>query len=72
MDVEERLAKLEESVNLILEKLGDIKKDTDRMDSHISFVENVYSSIKLPFHYLMNLSSNFMIKNKNVAVIKIK
>jgi hypothetical protein len=70
MDVEERLAKLEESVNLILEKLGDIKKDTDRMDSHISFVENVYSSIKLPFHYLMNLSSNFMIKNKNVAVIK--
>lgn len=64
MDIEERITKLENSVQLILSKLDEIKKDTNRMDSHISFVENVYSNIKLPFYYLMNFSEKLLTKNK--------
>ena len=64
MDIEERITKLENSVQLILTKLDEIKKDTNRMDSHISFVENVYSNIKLPFYYLMNFSEKLLTKNK--------
>ena len=64
MDIEERITKLENSVQLILSKLDEIKKDTNRMDSHISFVENVYSNIKLPFYYLINFSEKLLTKNK--------
>lgn len=65
MNIEQRITKLENSVELILTKLDAIKKDTNRMDSHISFVENVYSNIKLPFYYLMNFSEKLLTKNKN-------
>ena len=64
MNIEQRITKLENSVELILTKLDQIKKDTNRMDSHISFVENVYSNIKLPFYYLMNFSEKLLTKNK--------
>tara|TARA_B100000900_G_C20190585_1_gene557698 strand:+ start:402 stop:617 length:216 start_codon:yes stop_codon:yes gene_type:complete len=63
MDIEQRIIKLENSVELILTKLNEIKKDTNRMDSHISFVENVYNNIKLPFNYLMNFSEKLLVKN---------
>ena len=64
MNIEQRITKLENSVELILSKLDEIKKDTNRMDSHISFVENVYTNIKLPFYYLMNFSEKLLTKNK--------
>lgn len=72
MDIDERLIKLERSVDLILEKLDKINQDTSRMDNHISFVENIYSRIKTPFHYLMNLTSFSLLKNKNTLMINEK
>ena len=65
MDIEQRISKLETSTDLILSKLDEIKKDTNRMDSHISFVENVYNNIKLPFNSLMNFSQKLLVKNKS-------
>ena len=70
-NIDERLTNLEKSVDLILQKLDKINKDTSRMDTHISFVENIYSHIKTPFHYIMNLTT-FSIKNKDVLVINEK
>ena len=71
MSVEERLDKLEKSVKLILDKLDDIKTDTKRMDTHILFVENIYTSIKKPFHYLMNMTS-FLLHNDDRTAIKLR
>ena len=31
---------------------SDIKKNTDKMSSHIDFVDNVYSNVKLPLNYI--------------------
>jgi hypothetical protein len=68
MSIEERLTNLEKSVDLILNKLNEIKQDTNRMDSHISFVEGIYERIKSPFHHIMRLTSFSLIKNKNMLL----
>jgi hypothetical protein len=72
--LENKLDILIESQNNILKrldnmenKLKDIEKDSNKMSSHIDFVECVYDKIKYPFHYLMNVVSKYpyMIKNSN-------
>lgn len=42
MSVEERLERIESMLAQLLEK-------TDRMDRHVSFVENVYETVRRPF-----------------------
>mgnify|MGYP003970687881 CR=1 FL=1 len=72
MNTDERLTNLEKSIDLILKKLDKINEDTQRMDSHISFIESIYSRIKTPFHYIMNLTSFSLLKNKNILMINEK
>ena len=50
-----------EKLNIILVKLAKIEKDieylkkgNDNMSEHISFVDNVYTSVKNPFYYILN------------------
>lgn len=45
---------IESKIDNLLEQNVEISKNTQRMDSHITFVENIYSNIKSPFHFLMN------------------
>ena len=50
-----------------------MSKETKRMDSHVSFVENIYSSVQTPFHFIMNRVNNLIkIKQLNNNLIKIK
>ena len=50
-----------EKLNEILLRLDKIEKDieyikrgNDNMTQHISFIENVYDSVKSPFYYIMS------------------
>ena len=45
---------IESKIDNLLEQNVEISKNTQRMDSHITFVENTYNNIKSPFHFLMN------------------
>lgn len=38
-------------------RLGEVERNVSRMDSHIDFVENVYDTVKYPFHSVMNMIS---------------
>ena len=50
----DKIIKLEEINALLLLKLEEIQKTSNRMEEHINFIENIYNKIKTPFHYLMD------------------
>lgn len=60
------LRELRNEIKDIKNELKVIKKGTDRMETHISFVDSVYDSIKHPFHFLMDTVR----KVNNTPIIK--
>jgi len=60
--------KLEDKIDKIIDKLNVVSKNTDKMDSHIDFVDGVYSKVQRPFHTLMNLVSCKLLFGKNNSV----
>ena len=41
----------------IINQNDKISSETCRMDSHVSFVEDIYDKVKSPFHFTMNTIS---------------
>jgi hypothetical protein len=50
--IKERLDNIERIQLLILEKLNDITKSTENMDTHINFIEKTYDTVKAPLSYI--------------------
>lgn len=50
----DKLKEIENRITNIETEIIYIKSSTQNMDNHISFVEKVYDSIKMPFHYIMD------------------
>jgi hypothetical protein len=59
-NVEEILKKLDK----IEDRLTDLKKSTDRMDRHISFVDKVFDIIRKPFFLMMDTVSMMLPENE--------
>jgi hypothetical protein len=61
------LKKIIEDLDFIKLEIAEIKKGTNKMENHISFIETVYSQIKKPFHYILNTISfeNKILRNIN-------
>jgi hypothetical protein len=53
-EISEKLTYITEHLEYIENDLKDIKKSSNNMDDHISFVENVYDTVKYPFYYIIN------------------
>lgn len=51
------LKKIREDLDFMKLEIAEIKKGTNKMENHISFIETVYSQIKKPFHYILNTIS---------------
>lgn len=52
---EEYTAKIDEinkKVDIIIKKLDIVEKDTNKMNSHIDFIDNTYSKIKTPLFWM--------------------
>lgn len=49
----EKISSFEKRLSDIESTLDSIKKNTERMETHIDFVENTYDTIKTPFHFLI-------------------
>jgi|TARA_A100001037_G_C15079185_1_gene603339 hypothetical protein len=57
--IEERLSKIEEKIEIILDLLQkDVKPNCDKMGNHISFVEGVYDNVKSPLDFICNKVNN--------------
>lgn len=53
-EIADEIKEIKLNINIILEKLDNISKETKRMDDHVSFVEGIYDNVKSPFHFAMN------------------
>lgn len=45
--IEEKLDKLEKDIKIL-------KNGNEKIDEHITFIDNVYDTIKSPFYYIIN------------------
>ena len=52
MDIEDRLTKLEKTLDDVIRILEKIQTDTNKMSTHIDFVDNVYTRVKQPLHFI--------------------
>lgn len=59
-----KLNKLEKDIDLIKSELDIIKKQTSKMDKHVDFVENVYTKVEYPLHYVCD-KFNYLVGNQN-------
>jgi hypothetical protein len=48
----ERVEILEEKLDLILQKLNTVEKGTDKMASHIDFINDIYSRVQTPLFWI--------------------
>ena len=53
-EVCEEFRKVNEKLDKILELLIDTRLKTEKMESHIDFVEATYSSVRSPLQYIKN------------------
>jgi len=53
-EISNKLTYITERLEYIENDIKDIKKSSNNMDEHISFVENVYDTVKIPFYYIIN------------------
>ena len=58
--IEDKLDNIDKNIKTLELKLEIMSKETKRMDSHVSFVENIYSSVQTPFHFIMNRVNNLI------------
>ena len=58
--LEDKLDKIINNIKTLEDKLEIMSKETKRMDSHVSFVENIYSGVQTPFHFIMNRVNNLI------------
>lgn len=50
--ISQRVDLLETKINLILEKLESVEKGTDKMATHIDFINDIYSKVKTPLFWI--------------------
>lgn len=52
-----KIDNIEIKIDKIINQNDKISSETCRMDSHVSFVEDIYDKVKSPFHFTMNTIS---------------
>ncbi len=57
-DINKKLDQLEMKLDLILDLIKEMKVGTGKMENHIDFVENIYDTVKVPFHFAMKSISS--------------
>lgn len=53
-EISNKLNYITEHLNYIENDIKDIKHSSNNMNEHISFVETVYDTVKIPFYYIIN------------------
>tara|TARA_B110000971_G_C19915752_1_gene456734 strand:+ start:301 stop:582 length:282 start_codon:yes stop_codon:yes gene_type:complete len=51
-DLEKKIQTLELKIDKLINLLENVKKDTNKMSSHIEFIDNVYSRVSAPLFWI--------------------
>lgn len=51
-DLEKKVISLEGKIDKLIELLGNVKEDTGKMSTHIDFIDNVYTKVKMPLFWI--------------------
>lgn len=51
-DIEKKVQNLEEKFEKLVNLLENVKEDTGKMSTHIDFIDNVYSKIRMPLFWI--------------------
>ena len=51
-DLEKQVISLEQKIDTLIELLGNVKEDTHKMSTHIDFIDNVYTKVKMPLFWI--------------------
>jgi hypothetical protein len=51
-NLEKKVISLEQKIDNLINLLGNVKEDTGKMSTHIDFIDNVYTRIKMPLFWI--------------------
>lgn len=51
-ELSERIDNLEKKLDLIINKLNTVEKGTDKMTSHIDFINDIYTRVQTPLFWI--------------------
>ena len=54
ISLSDRVNKLEEKFNLIIEKLESVENGTNKMTTHIDFINDIYNKVQVPLFWVCN------------------
>lgn len=66
-DLEKKVISLEEKIDKLIELLGNVKKDTHKMSTHIDFIDNVYTKVKMPLFWVCDKVNSIKDNSVNYA-----
>lgn len=64
----DKIDNLNKKIEQLLSESKKISKETERMDSHVTFVEGVYDKVKSPFHFVMDKITYMKLGNSGNSV----
>lgn len=64
-DFEKKVISLEKKIDILIELLGDVKEDTGKMSTHIDFINNVYTKVKMPLFWICEKVNSIKANNVN-------
>ena len=63
-EILKRLDQIQRDIAIIKQRLDLIEPQTQKMDRHVDFVNDVYSSVKKPFHFICH-QANYLISGSS-------
>jgi|TARA_B110000977_G_C10676713_1_gene337867 DNA phosphorothioation-dependent restriction protein DptG len=58
-DIEKKVQNLEAKFEKLVNLLENVKEDTHKMSTHIDFIDNVYSKIRMPLFWICDKVNSF-------------
>ena len=68
--IDARLDAIDARLDAIDTRITEVKKDTGKMSKHINFVDNVYTKVKIPFHYMCDTVDQIFLRNNEIKQVK--
>lgn len=58
-DLEKKVQNLEAKIEKLVNLLENVKEDTNKMSTHIDFIDNVYLKIRMPLFWICDKVNSF-------------
>lgn len=69
-DLEKKVISLEKKIDNLIELLGNVKQDTGKMSTHIDFIDNVYTKVKMPLFWICDKVTSIKSNSVNYTGIE--